>query len=295
MIKRIYYKMINNITDRVEQSFKRELLIDSYKSSALINDSSIIISNEDVNPQIIISLTSFSTRVKSVFLTLESIARQTKKPNKVILWLAEDEFNNNSLPLTLNHFKKRGLDIMYCKDIKSYKKLIPTMKLFPNDIIITIDDDVIYDIEMIEELYNAHKKYPNAICCHRSHVITKNKKGEIQPYNNWGDQRIITEPSIYQFPPGVGGVLYFPNCFDDEIFDEEKFMEVAPTNDDFWFKALALKNNILTYNPNVYNKDRLSCIALESSKISHLAEYNVIQGGNDQYMQNILKRFNLSL
>ncbi|MBO4780090.1 MAG: hypothetical protein J5497_05590, partial [Selenomonadaceae bacterium] len=41
---------------------------------------------------------------------------------------------------------------------------------------------------------------------------------------------------------GVGGVLYPPSSLGDAIFDEEKFMKFAPTNDDVWFWAIALLN-----------------------------------------------------
>ena len=42
-----------------------------------------------VNEEVIISLTSFPKRMKTLPLTLESLFRQTVKPTKIILWLAE--------------------------------------------------------------------------------------------------------------------------------------------------------------------------------------------------------------
>lgn len=53
------------------------------------------------------------------------------------------------------------------KDIRSYKKLIPILKKYPNKIIVTADDDVIYKKDWLERLYKDHLKYPNYILVHR--------------------------------------------------------------------------------------------------------------------------------
>jgi hypothetical protein len=297
MIKRLYHKIKRDFVNLIEEKTKRLICIQSHKDSALTNQISLILNYDTITSEImlIVSLTTFGERIKSVYITLESIARQTLKPHKVILWLAEDEFTMDNIPITLQKFVNRGLEIRFCKDIKSYKKLIYTIRNFPKDLVITIDDDVIYDIEMIEELYNAHLKYPKAICCHRSHIIKKDSSGDSLPYYQWGKSKEIIEPSFLQFPTGVGGVLYFPGCFDDEFFKEEKFMEVAPTGDDFWFKAMTWKNGFLTYNPNVYSENRPVCIVLDSSKIGHLAAENVIKGRNDEYMINIVREYKLKI
>ncbi len=297
MLKKLYHKIKGDFVDVIEDRTKRLICIQSYKDSALTNQTSLI-SNEDIivpKPELIVSLTTFGVRIKSVYITLESIARQTVKPHKVVLWLAEDEFTMHNIPVTLQRFINRGLEIRFCKDIKSYKKLIYSVRDFPNDLIITIDDDVIYDVEMIEELYNAHLKYPKAICCHRSHVIKSDSNGEFLPYNKWGKSKEIIEPSFLQFPTGVGGVLYFPGCFDDEFFIEERFKKIAPTGDDFWFKAMTWKNGFLTYNPNVYSENNPAFVLLDSSKIGHLAEENVIRGRNDEYMINIVNEYKLKI
>jgi hypothetical protein len=297
MLKKLYHKIKGDFVDVIEDRTKRLICIQSYKDSALTNQTSLI-SDEGIivpKPELIVSLTTFGVRIKSVYITLESIARQTVKPHKVVLWLAEDEFTMHNIPVTLQRFINRGLEIRFCKDIKSYKKLIYSVRDFPNDLIITIDDDVIYDIEMIEELYNAHLKYPKAICCHRSHVIKSDSNGEFLPYNKWGKSKEIIEPSFLQFPTGVGGVLYFPGCFDDEFFIEERFKKIAPTGDDFWFKAMTWKNGFLTYNPNVYSENNPAFVLLDSSKIGHLAEENVIRGRNDEYMINIVNEYKLKI
>lgn len=42
---------------------------------------------------------------------------------------------------------------------------------------------------------------------------------------------------------GGAGCLYPPKCFKEEIFDENIFLNIAPTSDDIWFYLHALRNN----------------------------------------------------
>ena len=100
-------------------------------------------------PEIIISLTTYSLRIHNVYIALESLLNQTIKPNRIILWLAEEEFNEANLPISVLRLKERGVEIRFCEDYKSYKKLIPTLREFPEAIIITVDDDVIYPMDQI--------------------------------------------------------------------------------------------------------------------------------------------------
>lgn len=95
------------------------------------------------NSKVIVSLTTYNKRIYDVYLAIESIMQQTVKPSKIILWLDENEFRPDNIPNSLILQQKRGLEIRFCANIKSYKKLIPTLKNYSNDIIITIDDDVI--------------------------------------------------------------------------------------------------------------------------------------------------------
>lgn len=52
--------------------------------------------------KIIASLTTYGSRINSVDLTLKTILNQTKKADKIILWLAEDEFNFDNIPKVIS-------------------------------------------------------------------------------------------------------------------------------------------------------------------------------------------------
>lgn len=189
---------------------------------------------------VVVSLTTYGRRIHDVYLAIESIMQGTVKPNKIILWLSEEEFGKKDLPITLQKQQIRGLEIKYCKDIRSYKKLVYTLKEYPEACIITIDDDLIYNFDLVENLLNCHKQNPSYICASRIHQITKNSDGSIKKYLDWnGCAGNDTPESDLNFFTTGGGTLFPPHAFPKETFNEDVFTNICPTADDVWFNAMA--------------------------------------------------------
>ncbi len=193
--------------------------------------------------KIIVSLTSFPARIDIVDITVKSLLMQSLKPDKIILWLAKEQFpsKEGGLPDKLLALKKYGLIINWCSDIKSYKKLIPTLRKYPEDIIVTADDDVYYERHWLRRLYLAYLKAPSYVHCHR---ITKFYMKDNQFKMKKGEFEIYPFPSYLHKLTGVGGVLYPPHILNPEVLDEEKCRKLAPTNDDIWFWLMAVLNGV---------------------------------------------------
>jgi hypothetical protein len=206
-----------------------------------LNSSEKGVSNEPISDkEVIVSLTSYGPRIYEVYLAIESIMQGTIKPNRIILWLSKDEFINQQIPITLQKQKKRGLEIEFCDELFSYKKIIPALKAFPNSNIITIDDDVIYSFDLIENLLNCHHKNLNCICASRIHTMTKNTDGSLKSYLQWDfEQGCKKELSHLFFFTGVGGIFYPPKSLDRNVFDSETFLKICRTADDVWLNAMA--------------------------------------------------------
>lgn len=118
--------------------------------------------------KIIITMTSWTKRITNVPKTLSSILSNTVKPHKIVVNLAVEEFPQKeaSLPGEVSMFFYEHRDII-CVNWLSYntfvwKKIIPTLYLYPHDCVICIDDDRIYHKTFIKEMIDAHKKYPNS-------------------------------------------------------------------------------------------------------------------------------------
>lgn len=193
--------------------------------------------------EIIVSLTSYGKRINDVYLAIESIMQGSLKPNRIFLWLSEEEFSKATLPITLQKQMERGLEIRFCKDIRSFKKLIFALKECPNATIITIDDDAIYNFDFVENLLAAHKRIANCIWANRINEMTYTDNGTLKSYLHWNGT-IKTNPINVKnnFFTGVGGVLYPPHSLHKEVFNEDVFMDICPTADDIWFNAMARLN-----------------------------------------------------
>ena len=116
--------------------------------------------------KIIISLTSWKKRLTNIPIVLDSIYNQTIKPDKIVLNLSSEEFENKEgdIPVEVLDYIRAHDNIQInwiVKNIRSWKKTIPTFKLYPNDCIICIDDDMLYPNDFIERLWNKHLEYPN--------------------------------------------------------------------------------------------------------------------------------------
>ena len=189
--------------------------------------------------EIIVSLTTYGKRLYEVDATIESLMSGSARPNRIILWL-EEQLKDCPLPATLLNQKRRGLQIEYCKDIRSYKKLIPTLRDYPDAAIITIDDDALYAYDLVDRLINEHLRYPREIIANRSRRICLDKDGKPKNYLLWGNVAAPYESSHLNFFTGVGGVLYPPHCLHPEVCNEEVFMDICKYADDIWFYSMAL-------------------------------------------------------
>lgn len=108
--------------------------------------------------KIIVSMTTYSKRIENLPRVLDTIYAQTLPPDLVVVNLAIEEVIPEEVQLYLN---THHVEINRVPDTKVYKKLIPTMKKYPGDCIITIDDDFLYPRDMIADFMSVHHQYPD--------------------------------------------------------------------------------------------------------------------------------------
>ena len=171
-----------------------------------------------------------------------------------VLYLAKEEFpqREEDLPRELLALRSERFEIRWTKNIRSYKKLIPALKDFPDDIIVTFDDDLLFRPELIERLLIGYEKYPEMIQFHRITNIFFDEAGNVKtshiPYD---------KPTYLHKLTGCGSVLYPPHSLHEEVLREDKFMTLAPTSDDIWFWLMGVLNgrrvNVVENNIDVLN------------------------------------------
>ncbi len=246
--------------------------------------------------KVIVSLTSYGRRVcKTLPLTITSLLKQTYKPDMIILWL-DYSWQIKELPSQIKKLMRYGLTIKYCEDIKSYKKLIPTLLEYPNDIVITTDDDVYYRKNVVERLIKYHNNNPGKIICNDAHLPVLNEKGDLYPYNLW-QHDVFGKDNKIVFPVGVGGCLYKKEYLYTDVCDQNLFLKLSPKADDIWFYFMAIMKGtghvVLPYEGNIL-------IPLDNfyqllHKESNLSNTNYRESLNDTQISAVVTYYNIKL
>lgn len=266
-------------------NYKTKFLVDRAKFDYGLN------ATEERETKIIVSLTSFPLRFNKIHICLKSLLRQKVKPDKIIVYLgsdsSRDQFTKEMLAL-----EQYGVEyhIDSERNLKAHKKYFYAMQEFPNDIIVTADDDLYYPSNWLSSLIKTYKKYPNAISARRVHLM-KQKDGNLLPYNMWKDQcRSIVKPSFSLLATGGSGKLYPPHCLKECVFDDTRFKELCFDADDIWLKCMEIVSGI----PVVWAKNwEVDQLGVGSNEKGALSKQNVDCSHNDVCLKNVLNFYNI--
>jgi len=286
------FKKSNYIINNFERTISFISRSNELNSLALNSEKSCVEKLAPGENELIVSFTTYNTRIYDVHLVVESIAQQTIRPNRLILWLDEEEFTLESIPLILKNQMERGLEIRFCPNYRSYKKLVPTLKNFPEANIITIDDDIFYPYDMIELLVKENKLYPDYIISHRAHKMHYDNLNQISKYHEWESETSDSDPSLLIFPVGVGGIFYPKGALDSRCLDVKVFMDIAPSADDVWFKAISLSNKIKCKKVKDDRSFWDRFLVIEDSQEGGLYQTNITE--NDWQIEKTFKYFDLT-
>ncbi|MBP9837405.1 MAG: hypothetical protein KBC84_01695 [Proteobacteria bacterium] len=241
---------------------------------------------------IVVSLTSYQERMPYLHLCLESLLSQDMQPSRVVLWLAEGTVIDSSNRRLISGQIKRGLEIRYCEDLRSYKKFFFAFQEFSNSLVVTADDDFMYPKNWLSSLIDSYQKCPEYLHCHRAHYIEKNSANEIMPYSSWDWLSPgIIGPSHRLFVTTGAGAVFNPRLFSKEVFNREIFEKLCPTADDVWINAMLLMNGIKCQKVQK-NTIHLPQIA-EMHDEKRLSLVNVENGSNDLQIKKILNYYDL--
>lgn len=241
--------------------------------------------------KVIISLTSHPGRISCIHICIDSLMKQTYRNRKIILWLSLNQFphKEKSIPetlLTLNNID--DFEIRWVEDdLKPHKKYYYACQEFKKYPIIIVDDDVIYDSNMVRKLVDSYKKYPKCISCHRANLMLLRKDRTFRAYNTWpmGYTLLTDTPSYQLLPTGVGGILYPPNALPDYTFDTSIIKKYCLLCDDLWLKMMTVLNGFKT----VVVKDYLPYKLIDGSQDVALWRENITRANNDIAIKNICR------
>jgi hypothetical protein len=234
--------------------------------------------------RLVVSLTSFPSRINRLWLVIETLLRQTYKPDMVILWLSKEQFPQlETLPTSLLNMQKRGLQIELREgDLRSHKKYYYTLQEYPNDIMITVDDDVFYCSNAIATLIRYHEKYPSSVIANYSHRM-KVISDYLISYTKW-DMNIATEQILDKnlFFGSGGGTLFPVGSLHPNVINWADCQQVCRSADDVWLNSMARLAGSGVCKTSYY-----SVLLPVLNKQNRTLCLTNLQGGNDKQMQAV--------
>lgn len=178
------------------------------------------------NSKIVVTMTSWRNRIFLVNDVIRIMLNQTLVPTKIVLNLSEDEFKHKEkdLPKDLVSTIERNsniCEIYWVKEnYKQFKKLVHTLDRYPNDIIISIDDDFPYPRNFVETLFNDY------IDNNRENPISYSNYVDKDGFHTHHGSFTITESKFYEdYLHEILEKFVYPNfnnykCYDDPVYTE---------------------------------------------------------------------------
>ena len=244
--------------------------------------------------ELIVSMTSFPAAISYAVEAVKSLLDSRLQPDRIVLYLTFSQFGEDGLPSDLLKLAEENpiFEIRdYPEDIRSYRKLIPALGDFPEAVIVTVDDDVVYHPDMLSQLIELHGLFPEDIIAHRAKKIILDA-----PYKKWKKYRWYhflgkrIHRDFMNLQTGVAGVLYPPGSLKKEMIETSLFRELAPTTDDIWFWAAAVANDRAII-PVPFGKNKPKGLPKPKSLSLKTSNFKGKTDNNLLALQRILKRF----
>lgn len=243
---------------------------------------------------ITVSFTTYPARMKWLPIVVGSLVRQSRQPDRIVLYLSKEQFKDTNAPV-FQSIKKQGVQVQLRDgDLRSHKKYYYAMQEYPDNLIITVDDDIVYDKNMIEDLYQSFLRHPNAVSGKRVHRIKFDTQKQVLPYCQWEDDSLswADKEDMNLIATGCGGILYPPECVDRKIFDLDGILYNCINADDIWLKL----GELLVGTPTVLAKSKCyKLVHIWGTECEGLALSNVEDNGNDLQLKKACEYLGINL
>ena len=239
--------------------------------------------------RLICSITTIPQRIEFIHYPILSMLHQEITPDIIVLYLGKEQFRNVILPKSVTALQENGLIIKYVDDVMVHTKYFYAFQEYPDDLVMTVDDDIIYDNALTKKLLDMHEKFSEAVVCSRAHKMTF-VNNAIKPYFKWDWEYKSNKPDMLLVATGVGGVLYEPRNFRISPCDKDLFLKLSPKNDDLWLKAIEFVNEmkVVTIPGNHWWTE------IKDSQSASLNSTNVHEHRNDEYIRNLSNYFEMN-
>lgn len=207
-----------------------------------------IIGEKYYSMKIILSCTTTLRRSDLFYYCIQSLIKQSFQPDIFLVNISKEPYLDDEgfseVPKWMNN---RIVNVKWVENTGPYRKLLPALDYADmEDLIVTCDDDIIYGRTWLEQIVDSALENPSSIVCAMGRKMKINLFGGWHNYQNW---HLIEDHTkgTYILPLGGAGAGYRKNNLDLAFLCDRKYLDIAPTTDDLWFKMSSLRKNIPVY------------------------------------------------
>lgn len=228
-------------------------------------------------PRVVVSLTSFSSRLKYIDATLESLFRQTYPPDQIYLFIPIKNYSRFNLPSMSStalidiqqQYKEKKIKVIESVDYGPSTKLLGALneEKNPETIIITVDDDTIYHDQLLAYFVKAMltlttNSTVGAVC----ETVFRNQIGW-----HWANTYLKNSFCRHGYLAAYAGAAYRRKYFDETIFDYTNVPQGCIVLDDVYIGGYLNRKGIYPYivNPFPRNNPILQLISYPWTVIKH--------------------------
>lgn len=267
-------------------------------------DDMAILSKTDskMNPKIIVSMTTIPCRKERLLENLPAILGQSYNFDKLVINV-DDNLSDEDYAF-YDSLKEKDERIEIGKGESKWRscnKLLPTITKYPDDIIITVDDDIYYPIDCVKLLVEEWQNNKDCIIAHEINPIEVSKDYTYVTYKNAYDV-MMKQKEFGKYMSNC--CLFPPHVFDgSDLFDFDKMIECTEgTHDELWFWVNSTINGVMciglnyvrtfaydTKSPYKAEEYQLTNINVSAKKIAEYM-YKINKMYGDRLMKNIKEK-----
>lgn len=245
------------------------------KSIRKIPIESLSLNKEKRDMTITCTLTSFPDRIDTVQYTIKSLFTQSLKPDRIVLWLAESEFEGKEFPKSIKELQAQGLEIRFCDNFfghKRYYKLLEEQR--EDELIVMFDDDIIFPYFLLERLYEKWKEFPDCVICDRGQVLTFDGDEVLNP-GRWSSISKVglDKPSFRLLASPGGGCLLPPHVLYKDANNTDIISKYALKTGDIWLMFMAVQNDTKIVRTYQYHRTFILSEPVQTVQLGREAIY----------------------
>ena len=179
---------------------------------------------------------------------IHNIFNQSIKPSIIHIFYSDDRI--------LNEFKiDNDIEIKFSKISNIKIKVLPALEYYKDDILISLEDNIKYENNFIENMIQFYKK-KKCIICSLSKVYDFNEYIDLEFFHDLSDvyNKKLIKP-FYSLLPIDNGILYHSNMFDNDIInlDYDNLNENILNNFNLYLRYYTFNKNIKVHSyDNIY-------------------------------------------